>query len=100
LRLAFGPRFRLSRRGRCSPFVARYAVPPPLRLRRAGPLRGAVGCGDGPARVGVHLGGPVQLAGRSESGYGGTPPPTVTHSPNGRGRAGGAGVWDVKRSSP
>ena len=37
------PRFWLCRRGGLSPLLARFAVRSPLRLRRAGPLRGAVG---------------------------------------------------------
>ncbi|BCK71832.1 hypothetical protein Srufu_057850 [Streptomyces libani subsp. rufus] len=50
--------------------------------------------------MGVGVSGRVPLADRSELATSGSPPLTITHSLNGRGRAGGAGVWDVKRSSP
>ncbi|GFE08496.1 hypothetical protein Scani_47640 [Streptomyces caniferus] len=50
--------------------------------------------------MGLQVGGPVRLAGLTETAIGGPPPPAFTHFPHGRGRAGGAWCVDVKRSSP
>ena len=78
------PRFRLSRRGGCSPFVARFAVRPALRLRRAGSAARGCGCGDGP---------PGPVCGTASlyvphTGPSGPSPPVSGVSERGWGRAG------------